>query len=191
MTEVYVSPQHVASDFIGASVEKKLEVFEAQLKGWLLDHADALASPSYPTGQHAGISILTLCLVYVETIACFIKGQSSDGKSGPFFKAGLLAIFPELQTSTEKFFSDFYREVRCGLIHQGMTRAKIGIFRGAQQPIQSELDSIGALKFALVDPWLFLARAKQHFDQYLADARNPANGPLRSNFELWFEQRPA
>jgi hypothetical protein len=191
MSVVYVSPQHVSSDLEGASIEKKLEVFEAQVKGWLLDHAEALSSSQYSASQHAGISILALCLVYVESISCFIKGQSSDGKSKIFFKDGLVAIFPENTPDLNRYSDDFYREVRCGLIHQGMTRGKIGISRDASSPIQIDQDPAGAFQFAMINPWLFLDRVKQHFDCYLVNVRNPANTILRSSFETWFEKRSA
>src|SRR5574341_1053402 len=162
MSVVYVSPRHVSSDLAGASIEKKLEVFEAQVKGWLLDHAEALSSSQYSASQHAG-------------------------KSKTFFKDGLVAIFPENTPDLNKYSDDFYREVRCGLIHQGMTRGKIGISRDAPSPIQINQDPAGAFQFAMINPWLFLARVKQHFDCYLVDVRNPANTILRSSFETWFE----
>ncbi|MGH9929166.1 MAG: hypothetical protein ACREA9_08055 [Pyrinomonadaceae bacterium] len=190
MSVVYISPQHVSTDLVGASIEKKLEIFEAQVKGWLLDHAHALSLNSYPPSKHAGISILALCLVYVEAIACFINGQTSDGKSKAFFKDGLIAIFPEYSSALHKYSDDFYREVRCGLIHQGMTRGKIGICQDSINPIEIH-DSTGIFEFAMINPWLFLDRVHQHFDRYLADARNPANTTLRHNFEVWFDNRPA
>jgi hypothetical protein len=186
MSFVYVSPRHVSDDLVGASTEKKIEVFEAQVKGWLLDHADAL-SPN----QHAGISILALCLVYVESIACFMKGESSDQRSKRFFKDGLIDIFPENTVDLSTYSDDFYREVRCGLLHQGMTRGKIGISQGTQSAIEIHRNSVGLFEFAMINPWLFLDRVKQHFDRYLNDIRNPANLDLRVKFERWFEARPA
>jgi len=38
------------------------------------------------------LTILALCLIYVEAIACFLKGESSRGKSREFFKFGLIQI---------------------------------------------------------------------------------------------------
>jgi hypothetical protein len=190
MSVVFISPQHVLTDLDGASVERKLDVFEAQVRGWLLDHAYALANNSYAASKHAGIPILALCLVYVEAIACFINGETSDGKSKAFFKDGLIAIFPEHSSAFQTYSGDFYREVRCGLIHQGMTRAKIGICQDAPNPIEI-YDASGVFEFAMINPWLFLDRVNQHFTGYVADVRNPANTTSRNNFENWFDNRPA
>jgi len=190
MSVVFISPNHVSTDLIGASVETKLDVFEDQVRGWLLNHAYALASNSYPASKHAGIPILALCLVYVEAIACFINGQTSDGNSGGFFKDGLIAIFPENSSTLQKYSKDFYRQVRCGLIHQGMTRWRIGISQDAPNAIEI-YDPNGVFEFAMINPWVFLDRVNQHFTGYAADIRNPANTTLRNNFENWFDNRPA
>ena len=189
MSVVYVSPRHTADQLVGASVDGKLEIFEAQMKGWLLDHADALASGGYAASQHAGISILALCLVYVESIVCFIEGKTSDKKSQAFFTDGLVAIFPESEAEIRTYSADFYREVRCGLLHQGMTRGKIGIRADEPVPIRFDHSGVGIFQFAMINPLLFLKRVKQHFEGYLASVRDPANTVLRSNFEVWFDNR--
>ena len=134
---------------------------------------------------------MALCLVYVESIACFIKGETSDTRSKRFFKDGLIDIFPESRSDLTTYSDDFYREVRCGLLQQGMTCGKIGISQGTLLPIEIHHDSVASFEFAMINPWLFPDRVKKHFDRYLNDLRNPANVDLRHKFERWFEGRPA
>jgi hypothetical protein len=157
-----------------------------------LDHARLLATNPDASGQHAGFAVLALCLVYVESIACFLRGETSDNKSREFFDAGLTAVFPDLDPADLAAFSrEFYRQVRCGLLHQGLTRGKVAITRGASAALAVSLDASQALQQATIDPWLFLAHVEAHLSGYVARLRNPAEKDLRAAFETWFDSRAA
>lgn len=173
-----------------ASLEKKIDVFEDQMRGWLLDHAHCVASNSTTSGQHAGFTILALCLVYVESIACFLRGETSDNKSREFFDVGLTAIFSDLSPVNLAAFSrEFYRQVRCGLLHQGLTRGKVAITRGTSAALAISLDSTNTLQQAVIDPWLFLQHVDAHLTMYLAQLRDPEQHDVRNAFERWFDAR--
>ena len=192
MIDFYVSPRFRASELVGASIERKVEAFEDQMWGWLLDHARLVASNPTTSGQHAGFAILALCLVYVESIACFLRGETSDNRSREFFDEGLTAVFPELNPRDLAVFSrDFYRQVRCGLLHQGLTRGKIGITKGAAAALAVSLDASKGLHQAIIDPWLFLAHVERHFRLYVGRLRDPSEKDLRAAFERWFDSRAA
>ena len=190
MSDFYVSPRFRASELAGATVERKIEAFEDQTRGWLLEHARLIASNAGPSGQHAGFAILALCLVYVESIACFLRGETSDNKSREFFDAGLTAVFPDLNPDDLAAFSrEFYRQVRCGLLHQGLTRGKVAITKGATAALALSLDGSKALQHAVIDPWLFLAHVEAHLAGYVGRLRNLAEKDLRAAFEKWFDAR--
>jgi hypothetical protein len=191
MSEVFISPRYKASDLLGASLERKVDVFADQTQGWLLDQAKVLASSVLPTGQHAGYAVLALCVVYVESIACFLKGASSDNKSREFFDFGLTHVFTDLnQTDLNAFSKEFYREVRCGLLHQGLPQGKISITRGAQSALAIVTDSTtNALRHAVIDPWIFLMHVETHFSAYMQRMKDPNEAALRVAFETWFEAR--
>jgi hypothetical protein len=195
MNDFFVSPRFRASDLAGASLERKIAIFESQVDGWLLSHARFLASSANPQGQHAGFAILTLCLVYVESIACFLKGETSDGKARKFFDFGMTSIFTDLKPEVLQAFSnEFYRQVRCGLLHQGLTRGKVAITKGAVVALAITTIPAGAaesLQQVIIDPWLFLAHVDAHFRQYVGRLRDPGEAALRSAFEKWFEARAA
>jgi len=191
MIDIFISPRFRAADLVGASIEQKIDVFADQAQGWLIDQANVLASNSAPVGQHAGYAILALCVVYVESIACFIKGATSDNKSREFFDFGLTEVFTDLKPSDLSIFSkEFYREVRCGLLHEGMPRGKISITRGANSALVIMTDSTdNTLKHAEIDPWAFLAHVESHFSKYIQRLKAPAEVALRVAFERWFDSR--
>src|SRR5260370_42390441 len=125
MIDIAISPRFRLSDLDGANLDRKVEIFADQTQGWLIDQAKLLASNTSPQGQHAGYAVLTLCAVYIESIACFLKGASSDNRSREFFDYGLTQVISDLSASDLDVFSkDFYREMRCGLLHQGLPRGK-------------------------------------------------------------------
>jgi hypothetical protein len=39
MADFAVSPRFRANDLVGATIERKIDVFQDQVQGWLLDHA--------------------------------------------------------------------------------------------------------------------------------------------------------
>jgi hypothetical protein len=82
-----------------ATFERKVEVFEHQMNGWILDHAAGLAATTYPHRQHAGMAILMLVSSYFEAVTCFLRGESNEGKSKAFFKDGFVTVFFDLDTS--------------------------------------------------------------------------------------------
>jgi len=186
---VWISPQHTTADLVNATIDRKIEIFETQMNGWLLDHASFLAASPHPNGQHAGISILALCLVYVESIACFIAGETSDRHSGRFFAEGLRQIFPDYIPMIDAHADTFYREVRCGLIHQGMTRSRIGIIGGQEPAMVYHVSPQGDLGLLMINPWVFLSRCREHFRQYISNLRNAQNRTPRARFERWFDNR--
>jgi len=191
--EIAISPKFTSVDLVGATLDKKIEIFEDQTHGWLLDHARVLASSAGPEGPRAGFAILTLLLVYVESIACFIKGQTSDGKSGKFFAFGMEQIFPGFVTKTPPGFpKDFYSQVRCGQLHQALVRGKVSIGRNQQAAVVGEnLDVDGIPSAIRVDPWIFLNHVQTDFIGYLATLRDTTRAVERGNFEKWFDARPS
>jgi hypothetical protein len=128
----------------------------------------------------------------VESIACFLRGETSDNKSREFFDVGLTAVFPDLNPGDLAAFSrEFYRQLRCGLLHQGLTRGKVGITKGATAALAVSLDASNALQQAVIDPWLFLAHVEAHFSAYVGRLRDPSEKDLRAAFEKWFDSRAA
>ena len=71
--DLKVSPNYGSDKLESGRLEDKIDVFEDQVSGWILDHAIRLTSPEYggpPGGDKAG---LILALTYFESIAQFMR----------------------------------------------------------------------------------------------------------------------
>jgi hypothetical protein len=82
----------------------------------------------------SGFSIMTNCCLLIEAFSTFLEGQNQTNKNGKdtfklFFKKAAtynnsLKIFETEET--------FYKNIRCGLLHQGETYGKFKIRRDTQ-----------------------------------------------------------
>jgi hypothetical protein len=78
----------------------------------------------------SGFSIMTNCCLLIETIATFFEGQNETKKSG---KDTFKLVFQKAATYSNSLScfenEDFYKNIRCGLLHQGETYGKFLIRR--------------------------------------------------------------
>ena len=90
------------------ALEVKIDIFYEQLLGWQLHVADLIANGAHPleggakveTIPDSGFAVLHICLSYFETIG---KYQGVPvGRDGAQFKAGALAVLPELRASAKR-----------------------------------------------------------------------------------------
>jgi hypothetical protein len=125
MSYVTVSPNFTSVDLKSIDLSMKIDIFEDQMNGWFLDHVELLASPTNPKAQHAGFAILTFAAIYVESIACFIKGSTSDGKSSEYFTFGMGQIF----AGFARFDADSFIKVWC--------EAKLALLGAPRSPFRS------------------------------------------------------
>ena len=201
MNEISISPQYTVDTPL-KTIDEKINVFEDQMRGWVLNHAHALASDQYSFKDHAGFAILMLVSSYFEAIEAFHYGRpSKQGESGAFFRAGFLKVFDEVpkklskatdpQKLQDELLNELYQQLRCGLYHEAMTKGKI-ILRhdtGAMGFVFDPKDySIATI---IIDPWQVLVRVENHFTSYIAQLREPKNANLRAAFEKCFDLRVA
>lgn len=196
-----ISPNFDKSKLASGSLEDKIDVFEDQMNGWLLAHAHSLASPAYPTSQHAGFAILNLIGSYFETIASYLQGASSEGQSAKFFAIGFRNVFPEFESQAvargvqdidaelRRVADAYYREIRCGLFHEAMTRTGTVVVKGAEHTLRVAEHPTTHKLMLEIDPFHLLARVQSHFDKYVATLRDAANTTARENFEREWNRR--
>ena len=191
MMIVQISPRFTSEYLLDDSIEKKIDVHEDRIKGWLFDQARFLLK-----NQYSGIAILQLALSYFEGYWMFIEGTDNGG-SKDFFEKAFRDVFPNrvseatiegaaLQKALGQLPSDLYVEGRCGLFHDGMIRRKV--FLGSRErSITLDVDKkSGEIYRITIDPEKFLGDIEVHFQRYIQSVRNPINKQLRGNFEaLW------
>lgn len=156
--------------------DDKIIIYERQVKGWFLDRATRLKRG----GLRNGFIILMIALSYIEGVQQYREGRPSTScESTAFFIKRLRCIFG-LENTNSEILGDFYKEVRCGLFHDGMTRGKVIISNEYEQEIEF-LDRDIKINYAT-----FLDKIKFDFKQYIHDLKNPDNTELRNNFKSMF-----
>lgn len=178
----FVSPSFTAEKLVGRRIEDMIDVFEDQVRGWIIDPANCLRG--HP---HAGFAILGSVLSYFEPIGQFVEGRKSGSKRQ--FGVGLFSVFPGIEERyRDLILEELYEQVRCGLFHQAMTKAKVIINPGGHDPVEvhGAADKIFRI---VVAPVAFIDAVERHLTWYVGQLRNPENVTLRANFENWFIER--
>lgn len=156
-----------------SDIDVKISIYEDRVKGWFLDHANLLKSYG-----HTGFVILQIAVSYIEGNQQFREGESSKNKSEEFFIKGMRRIF-EKEDVPRSIISHFYKQVRCGLFHNGMTGKKVFL--------SSAFRAVAIRNSAIyINPHIFLDEIKKDFSSYIGDLKNVNNNELRENFEKMF-----
>jgi len=177
------------------TVERKIDIFYEQLRGWQLHVADLIANGGYPLGgaakiqsiPHSGFAVLQICLSYFETIG---KYQAlASGGSNKYFKAGARAVLPSLQNIPdevrEKLLDLLYRSARCGLYHNSRTSRSVGL---GQPPNGEPVAYDPETKILAISPERLTTALKCHLDRYRTDLLDPINAAARQCFERQFDK---
>ena len=178
-----VSPRHTEEKLATGRIEDVIEVFEAQVTGWVVEPANHLRYC-----QHAGYAILSVLLPYFESIAQFLEGRRRGSEKQ--FLVGLHAVFPFVpEDIPEGVLSEFYDQLRCGMFHRGIAKGKVQIFPAGDFPIAIEWEKGNGVTFIKVVPINLIDPIYQHLQHYVASLRDPANEEMRRNFLKWFNER--
>jgi hypothetical protein len=129
-----ISPNFDNTKLASGKIEDKIDVFEDQMKGWMLLHAKALCSEQYHFRHQAGFAVLTIVSTYFEPIESYYSGRQSRGSSKEFFRRGFLRVFPDFPDTlrnagysspdklAQQIADEIYDQLRCGLFHEGTTK---------------------------------------------------------------------
>jgi hypothetical protein len=182
------------------SFEQKVDLFYHRVLGWQLHVADlasnggkTLADGAEPTAvsplPHGGFAVLQICLSYFETIGQYLQKNPKTTKSGDFFKEGVHAVFPDLarhhQSQVDAFLDILYKNARCGLYHNSMTRAGVGL---GQPGGGIAMAFVPNVKQLIIDPHVLPKVLKRHLEAYRQELLDPKNTDLRQKFETMFNK---
>ncbi|MEI7719314.1 MAG: hypothetical protein WCI72_05580, partial [archaeon] len=143
--------------------------YQDRVNGWFLDFATALTRK-----RDAGFVILSLAIGYIEGNQQFRDGSLSENKSCPFFIKGMRRIFDKALVP-EKILKSYYKQIRCGLFHDGMTKKDVSISRDYPYPVDYRDGKI------TINPTKFLEKIKEDLVNYISELAH--NETLRRNFE--------
>ena len=187
MSRHYISPSFTTDDFPNGpgTIEEKLKVFADRVRGWQLD----IARETIKQNGDSGFAVLHIVTSYFEMIAMYINGPGLMG-SQKYFKAGASSVFPELETEKKRhvrwFLRSLYKNLRCGLYHQGMTRTGIVLTGNTTQPYRFKDLGSGASRI-IINPRLLVEHLCNHFDSYVKTIEDASNASERANFEAMFD----
>jgi len=187
MPKLYLGPNLTSDDFPAGlqTIDDKLKVFTDRVEGWQLKIARDLIDRD----GHAGFAVLHIVTSYIEMIAMYINGPGLM-RAKKYFEAGAKAVFPELHKENRRhvrwFLKSLYKNLRCGLYHQGMTRSGILLSGDIRRPYEFHDLGSGASQI-VINPRLLVDHLAQHFASYLTTLNNQANAAERARFEAMFD----
>ena len=159
------------------NIKHKIKIFERQVNGWFLERASTLLKE-----EDNGFVILMIATAYIEGIEQYRKGQSSEGNSYTFFTDGIKRIF-DIDSRYDERISNLYKELRCGLFHNGMTGPYIRIHSTIyKKPIDFTDGNI-----IKINQKLFLEKVKGDFEEYLTELRGTEHSELINNFNNMYK----
>ncbi len=187
------------------TVDDKIRVFEDQVRGWKLN----IAEEAIARNGDAGFAVMDIVTSYFELIGTCIKGPGQkktvpdkkkggtkqvDFGSGDYFRAGMMEVFDELAKAdpalVDRLLRAFYKDVRCGLYHQAMTRNGVLLSGNVTGPVVFQDDkAAGTTTAILINPKRFVARLQAHLKDYVALISDTSNTDARNRFEAAFDQR--
>lgn len=161
-------------DYDPEDINVKIEIYEDRVKEWFLEIAERLKKDN-----EAGFVILQIGVSYIEGNQQLREGKTSKRQSEKFFIKGMRRIFDK-EDVPEEVISHFYKQVRCGLFHNGMTGEKVFISGQLPKAISVQNNVI------YINPHKFLDKIKEDLERYVRELEAPHNKQLRKNFEKMF-----
>jgi hypothetical protein len=137
------------------NVYHKIIIYERQVNDWFL-----IPATRYTNEENDGFIVLMICMSYLEGVEQFKRGETSNGRSGIFFKSAIEHIYPGKYLPED--LGNLYAEARCGLFHDGMVRGTIIISYSFNEPF--EFENASTIK---VNPKRLLEDIKTDFQQYI------------------------
>lgn len=152
-----------------ALIDSRVLVYKDRVQGWFFQWGELL------TNHHnAGFAVLMIAVGYLEGNQQYRNGQSSAGQSRQFVVQALRRLVPALSDDDA---NAFYSGVRCGLFHDGITKAGVFINHFLDAPVARTERGLE------VNPAALLQAAKADFAAYIDLVLSATEVSLRSSFE--------
>jgi hypothetical protein len=183
-----ISPKYTSEDWRDLEENnpkdwvKAADIVKDRLDGRFLRFAsDWLSDP------HSGFVVLAIDSLLIETIQQFVEGRSESDSPGRVIRQFLEG--PRFQPLFDaKARSAFYKDIRCGLLHQAEAK-RMWLIRRKQEALLQKVTKAGREGY-IIDVEKFHVAVQKSFNDYLKHIcepdnhiSEPDNSELRSN--LW------
>lgn len=183
--EYYLSANYTHDKLENATVKDYVDVFEDLWRNNVFAQAKLLLGS--PNGDIAAMTVLSS---YFEAIEAYVTGMDSTSKSQAFFISGFSRVFRTAGGDSAKAAAAIYKEIRCGLAHEGMVRDKVNYSREGGRPFfltyrrkpDQTLDIDAGVVSIVVNPQLLYDSIVLHFEDYVRKLRDEAEAALRESF---------
>jgi hypothetical protein len=159
-----------------------IQIFEDRINHRYLDAVEILRKTDTDnSAPRFGFAIMALDSLLIETLAQFYKGKRRSpggGKNGPFYSRFLYEgsfVFSKHFNKPSAYL--FWDTIRCGILHQGETKAS------------SKIKKTGCKPFENIGDGLIIYRDKFHdklmlkeFSEYVTCLKTGANSDYRTLF---------
>ena len=176
-----ISPEYNVDDWNSLTFstedewQKAIDIFEDRIRGRFLDMIGAIEAHEY-----AGFAVMALDCLLIETLQQFREGEkrTPNGKSEEYFVQFLA------DTSFKDFFTPemakmFYKQIRCGILHQAETNENSRLLIRADVPLAATREDGTGLT---INRRLFHQQLVRVFEEYVSRLRRASDDQLRSNF---------
>lgn len=161
------------------SLDEKIEFFVRRTIYLQIQPAIDMQSRNIP---NRGFAQLLIVLSIFEMIGKYRAGFVGESESPKYFKEGLRWTFYEISDAEVALLDTFYKSVRCGLYHIGMTRPNVYLVSGKP----GSFGFMATTNMLAIDPDLFVDDIRIRFEAYAKELRDPVNSELRLAFEHRF-----
>ncbi|MEW7865448.1 hypothetical protein [Aeromonas diversa] len=165
---------HTSPDWITA-----VQILESRIHERYIEPIDRLitSEETLSASEHRfGFTVLAVDCLLIETLGAFLDGlEDTEGKSKTTF-CRFLTTRPFLKGDfTEDLAQRFYKEFRCGILHQAEIGGKSKVW-SVGPLIKDHGDNL------IVNRNELHSKLKNEFQNYLAELRDPTNVDLRAKF---------
>ncbi len=180
MDALQISPKYTAGDWQRLNVSSPkdwmtaADIVRDRLNGRFLQFANHCLE-----SEHSEFVVLAIDCLLVETIQQFKDGVTNGHGQSKKLVTRFLKGSRFAQDFDHKAREAFYRDIRCGLLHQAEAKGKWVVRRAQPSMLQVVKDG----QVYIIDIKRFHAGVEDSLKDYLACIRKPASSLLRSN--LW------
>lgn len=154
--------------------QKAVDIFADRIDGRFLKVVAMIKDYEY-----AGFAVMALDCLLIETLQQFREGKAETPrrKSEEYF-VRFLTNTPFGDSFTKESAIVFYKQIRCGILHQAETKKSSKVLIRQDTPlVEPTADGRGLI----INRALFHRKLVRVFEQYESSLRDPAQAELRSN----------
>jgi hypothetical protein len=188
-----LSPSYSHEKLENPSFVDLVDVFEDLWRHCVLAQAKLLLG-----NENGDIAAMTVLCPYFEAITAYLSGEDSNRHAKEFFIRGFSLVFKSTSSEEiQKAAEAIYKNIRCGLAHDGMLSHKVNYSRLGSKAFfltyrknsDGSLDIPSGVVSIVVNPLRMYEGIVHHFDEYIRLLRAGEDQTLVDAFKKTVERQ--